>query len=234
MSFLSDPDFWARWMRIVLIDLVLAGDNALVIALAVRSLPPKQQFWGRIGGTIGAVTLRIGFIFIVTWLLRVPLLQLVGGLALIWIAIKLVQPAGHDAEKVRPGTSLRQAVGIIVAADVVMSLDNVLAISAAAKGDMKLVIFGLLLSLPLVVWGSGILATLMNRFGWLIWIGGGVLGFVASEMIFHDKWVIDQLGVTSEILHKGVSIVLAIGITALGWWYSRKAHPASESETPKD
>src|SRR4051812_25732559 len=112
MSFLTDPEFWARWLGIVLIDLTLAGDNALVIALAVRSLPAPKQFWGRMWGTAGAVVLRVIFIAVVTWLLKIPLLQLVGGLVLVWIAIKLVRPGGSTGEDVREGTSLREAIGI--------------------------------------------------------------------------------------------------------------------------
>ncbi len=125
MHFLIEPDFWIRWLQIVLIDLVLAGDNALVIALAVRTLPPHEQFWGRVWGTVGAVVLRLGFVAIVTHLLRIPLLQLVGGLVLVWIAIKLVRPADEHVENVRVGGSLREAIKIIIVADVVMSLDNV-------------------------------------------------------------------------------------------------------------
>ena len=199
MSFLTQPDFWVRWLQIVLIDLVLAGDNALVIALAVRTLPPREQFWGRIWGTAGAVILRLIFIAMVTFLLRIPLLQLVGGVVLVWIAIKLVRPGHAEEGPARAGTSLREAIKIIIVADVAMSLDNVIAISAAAKGDLILVTFGLLLSLPLVVWGSGLLAGLMNRFRWIIWLGGGVLGFVAGEMILKDPFI-DQrtVGILEE------------------------------------
>ncbi len=232
MNFLTNPEFWARWLGIVLIDLTLAGDNALVIALAVRRLPPQKQLWGRIWGTLGAVILRITFIAVVTSLLRVPLLQLIGGLALIWIAIKLVRPQSDEAEKVKPGTSLRDAIGIIIVADVVMSLDNVIAISAAAGGDMILVIFGLALSIPLVVWGSGVLAHLMNRFRWIIWIGGGVLGYVAGAMIFKDRVVSDRIGAATESLHHPVSIGLALFITALGWWWGR-AEVSGKSAPPK-
>src|SRR5262245_30527030 len=171
MEFLT-AEFWARWLGIVVIDLTLAGDNALVIALAVRTLPKRQQFQGRIWGTVGAVVLRLAFIAIVTVLLGIPLLQLAGGLLLIWIAIKLVrqeEPGGE--EHVRHGTTLWSAVWIIIVADVVMSLDNVLAVAAAAHGDLLLVVFGITLSLPLVVWGSGVLARMMNRWPWIIWIG---------------------------------------------------------------
>src|SRR5438094_7184428 len=193
MMFLMAPEFWMRVVGIVVIDLTLAGDNALVIALAVRTLPKPQQLWGRIWGTAGAVGLRLAFIAVATYLLSVPLLQLVGGVLLLWIAFKLVHKETGAEEHVRQGGSLREAVWIIIVADAVMSLDNVLAVAAAAHGDMRLVVFGIALSLPIVVWGSGILATLMNRFIWVIWLGGGILGHVAGEMILKDhglaRWI---------------------------------------------
>src|SRR2546430_9250439 len=156
MMFLMDPEFWMRVVGIVVIDLTLAGDNALVIALAVRTLPKPQQLWGRIWGTAGAVGLRLAFIAVATYLLSVPLLQLVGGLALLWIAFKLVHKETGAEGHVREGGSLREAVWIIIVADAIMSLDNVLAVAAASDGDMRLVVFGIALSIPIVVWGSGL------------------------------------------------------------------------------
>jgi YjbE family integral membrane protein len=228
MEFLSDPLFWKRWLRIVFIDLALAGDNAVVIALAVRGLPPREQFFGRMFGTLGAVALRVVFVFAVSQLLRVPFLQVICGLLLVWIAVKLVRPSHAEEGKVRAGSTLWEAVWVIVVADVVMSLDNVIAISAAAQGDIGLVIFGLLLSIPLVVWGSGVLATMMNRFPVIIWLGGGVLGFVAAELVLKDAWVHSLLGVHGELAHHAVPTVLGVVVTALGWWWSRKRTAARE------
>jgi YjbE family integral membrane protein len=217
---LADPEFWARLASIVLIDLTLAGDNALVIALAVRTLPKRQQLFGRIWGTAGAVVLRLIFIAVATWLLTIPLLQVVGGILLVWIALRLVrQDAGADAH-VRQGTTLREAVWIIVVADAAMSLDNVLAVAAAAHGDLLLVVFGIGLSLPLVVWGSGLLAWLMNRFTWIIWLGGGVLGYFAGEMILRDRALERWFGPWPEWLH-AAPIVLALIIGALGWRFAQ-------------
>ena len=181
-------DFLLGVLKIVVIDLALAGDNALVIALAVRTLPSRQQLQGRIWGTFGAVALRITFIFIVTSLLAVPLLQVVGGLLLIWIAVKLVLQSAEVEEgaHVRHGTSLLEAIWIILVADVIMSLDNVIGVAGAAEGDMSLVVFGIALSIPIVVWGSGVLARLMNRYPWIILFAGGILGEVAGKMILHD------------------------------------------------
>jgi YjbE family integral membrane protein len=229
VAVLTDPEFWARWLGIVLIDLALAGDNAVVIALAVRSLPRRQALLGRIWGTVGAVILRILFIAIVSALLQVPLLQLVGGILLVWIAFKLVRPShgGEASEKVRHGASVWEAVWIIIVADIIMSLDNVIAIAGAAHGNMVLVVFGIGLSIPLVVAGSGILAQLMNRFQWIIWIGGGVLGYVAGEMIARDSLVTDRLGSSASTVQHALGIVLGVVITFLGWWLSRRAAAAS-------
>ncbi|PYO25003.1 MAG: hypothetical protein DMD85_05155 [Candidatus Rokuibacteriota bacterium] len=217
---LVEPEFWARLASIVLIDLTLAGDNALVIALAVRTLPQRQQFLGRVWGTAGAVALRLAFIVVATWLLTIPLLQVVGGLLLVWIALRLVrQDAAGDAH-VRQGTTLREAVWIIMVADAAMSIDNVLAVAAAAQGEMLLVLIGIGLSLPIVVWGSGLLAWLMNRFTWIIWLGGGVLGYFAGEMILRDQIVERWIGPRPGWL-EAVPIVLALAIAALGWRFAQ-------------
>lgn len=229
MEFLTDLDFWKRWIRIVFIDLALAGDNAVVIALAVRSLPPREQFFGRIFGTGGAVGLRLVFVFLVTWLMQIPFLQLVCGLLLVWIAIKLVRPAQESEEKVRSGATLKEAIGVIILADVVMSLDNVIAISAAAGGDLRLVVFGLLLSIPLVVWGSGVLAKMMNRFPVIIWLGGGVLGFVAAELIHKDKWVEATFGPALAASYHIAPYVFGVVIALLGWCWARASATSEAS-----
>ena len=231
MTFLTDPHFWAGWVRIVIIDLLLAGDNALVIALAVRTLPPREQFWGRVWGTLGAVLLRLFFIAIITFLLTVPYLRLIGGLLLVWIAIKLVRQEPADAGPMKAGGTLGQAIGIIILADVVMSLDNVIAIAGAARGDFILVTFGLLLSLPLVIWGSGVLSRMMERFPLLIWIGGGVLGWVAMHMIMDDPVAAQWLSGWWTFTHYVAPYALAAIIGLLGWWCSRSAsHPAGMHE----
>jgi len=223
MTWLMEPEFWARLLGIILIDISLAGDNALVIALAVRGLPPQQQLLGRIWGTAGAVGLRVVFIAVVSVLLRIPLLQLAGGLALIWIAVRLVKPGQADVGGVRPGTTLKEAIWIIIVADVTMSLDNVLGVAAAAKGDMLLVVVGIALSLPLVVWGSGLLATLMARHEWIVWLGGGVLGYVAGEMMTDDPVVQRRLGPAAQAADLWLSIVLGAFVLGLGWWLARAA-----------
>jgi YjbE family integral membrane protein len=217
-------DYLLSVLKIVIIDLALAGDNAVVIALAVRTLPRRQQFLGRIWGTAGAVGMRLAFITLATYLLQIPALQVVGGLALLWIAVKLVSQTEGEGEgdKVRHGTTLREAIWIIIVADVVMSLDNVIAVAGAAHGDLLLVVFGIGLSIPIVVWGSGLLAALMNRYPWIILIAAGILGEVAGKMILHDPLLVRQLGQApfwAEIL---VRLALAGGVVLIGWTVMRK------------
>jgi YjbE family integral membrane protein len=220
-----DGEFFARLGTIVVIDLLLAGDNAVVIALAVRSLPPREQLFGRMFGTAAAVVLRVALIALATVLLTIPFMQLAGGLALIWIALKLVRPAADAHAKVRQGGSLYHAIGIIAFADIVMSLDNVLGVAAAAHGDLRLVVFGIALSVPIVVWGSGLLSRLMARFNWVVWIGGGILGYVAGEMFFADPMVARRISGVPALSYV-VSVALAGAIAALGWWGERTRRSA--------
>ena len=226
MALLVEPEFWARLLGIGVLNLLLSGDNALVIALAVRALPPRQRLLGQIWGALGAVALRVGFVAIVTLLLRVPLLQLVGGLLLLWIAVRLVKPEDDDATGTRHGSSLWEAIWIIIVADITMSLDNVLAIAAAAKGEMLLVAIGIAISLPIVIWGAGLLARLMNRWIWIVWLGGGFLAYVAVEMVFEDKMVRGWVGPAGEHVKPAVSIAASVIVTAVGWWLSRRSHAA--------
>jgi YjbE family integral membrane protein len=254
---LTDPDLWGKLGQIVLADILLAGDNALVIALATRTLPPRQQFWGRMIGAGGAVVLRVLFVVIIGFLLKVPYLQLIGGLLLLWIAAKLVRPqpeaihaAAHTEEgsKTRVAGTLRDAITVIIIADLTMSFDNVVAIANIAKdratGDMHvpLVIFGLLFSIPLVVWGSSLIAKLMERFRWIVWLGGAVLGHVGGAIIFHDHQVLRWMGVNmpppGTDVHfdavvgaaapwvawviRFVPWILAVVLFIYGWWCARQ------------
>jgi len=224
MALLADPEFWIRLLGIGVLNLLLSGDNALVIAMAVRALPKRKRMAGQVWGAIGAVLLRLVFVAIVSVLLRIPLLQLVGGMLLAWIALKLVRPeTGGDAD-VRRGSSLWEAIWIIIVADVTMSLDNVLAIAATAHGDFMLVMFGIGLSLPIVVWGAGLLAHLMNRYTWIVWLGGGLLGYVAGEMVIEDPILTRWLGSTAPVLQLAVPIALGVVVTAIGWWLGRGHH----------
>jgi len=222
----ATAEFWFRWVQIVILDLTLAGDNALVIALAVRKLPAKQQWQGRLWGTVGAVGLRVVFIAIISVLLRVPLLQAAGGAILLWIAVKLLSQEGHVEDEhhpVRQGTTLLEAIWIIILADVIMSLDNVLAISGAAHGDMVLVVFGVGLSIPLVIGGSGLLARLMARFWWIVDVGAAILGWVAGEMILADRIVQGWTGShPSTLVLRAAQVALAILVIVIGRAWARR------------
>ena len=219
MESLIQAEFWARWLGIVVIDLSLAGDNALVLAMAVLSLSPRQRVVGLIGGTVGAVVLRIVLIAVITRVLLIPLLQALGGLVLVWIAIKLVRQDSNDAKnhKVRQVTTLWEAVGIIIVADLIMSLDNVLAVAATAHGDLRLVLFGIGLSIPIVICGSTLLARLMDRFRWIVWVGGGVLGWVAGELAVTDTLVEASIGSWQTVMHWALPALLGGGTTLFGW-----------------
>jgi YjbE family integral membrane protein len=229
MDFLFDPEFLARWLGIVVLDLSLAGDNALVIALAVRTLPPREQFYGRIGGTLGAVALRFAFIAIISKLLSLSFVEALGGIALIWIAIKLLRQESDAGEKkIRHGTTFWEAVWLIIVADLIMSLDNVLAVAAASRGNLILAIFGVGLSIPIVIWGAGLLAQLMTRHQWIVWIGGGVLGWVAGEMMMKDRIVHAWIEPWSGVLVWAVPAALAISLTSMGWRLARANQQAVE------
>jgi YjbE family integral membrane protein len=222
MALVLDPEFWLRLLFIGGVNLLLSGDNALVIALAVRTLPRRQRLVGQIWGAAGAVVLRLLFVAIVSLMLRVPFVQFVGGVVLVWIAIRLVRPSDEAAGSHQHGASMWEAIWIIIVADVTMSLDNVLAITAVAKGDLLLVMFGIGLSLPIVVWGAGLLARLMNRYQWIVWLGGGLLGYVAGEMVVEDHLIQTWLGSYAAPLHYVVPIATGLVVTFVGWGLGRR------------
>ncbi|MDA5109972.1 MULTISPECIES: TerC family protein [Brevibacillus] len=186
MDVLFTPAFWSGLLAIIVIDLVLAGDNAIVIGMAARNLPAHQQKKAIVWGTIGAIVIRAAATLAVVWLLKIPGLLLVGGLMLIWIALKLlVQDEGH--ETVKAGSSLASAIWTIIVADAVMGLDNVIAVAGAAHGSFLLVVVGLLISVPVMVWGSTLVLKLMDRFPAVIYIGAAVLAYTAGSMITGEK-----------------------------------------------
>lgn len=180
------PDYWLAVFKIIWIDVLLSGDNAVVIALACRSLPQRQRLWGMALGAGTAVLLRIVFASIITTLMSIPYLKLAGGLALIFIAAKLLVPEKDSEDEVDAAASLLQAVRLIVAADVVMSLDNVIAIAAAADGSVALLIFGLIVSIPLIVTGAALIMAVLDRLPVLVWAGAGLLGWIAGHVIATD------------------------------------------------
>ncbi|MFK2825207.1 TerC family protein [Bacillus sp. B190/17] len=218
MEFLS-PEYWSALLAIIVIDLVLAGDNAIVIGLAARNLPKEQQkkviFWG----TIGAIEIRAVATLAVVWLLKIPGLLLIGGLLLVGIACKLlVEEKGHD---VKEGQSFWSAVRTIVIADALMGLDNVLAVAGAAHGNFSLVAIGLLFSIPIVVWGSTMIVKWVERFPILITIGAAVLAFTASKMIVGERFL---KGFFDEnlLIKWGLTILIVVGVVFFGKLKQRK------------
>jgi YjbE family integral membrane protein len=185
-SEMQQPAFWVAVGKIIWINVLLSGDNALVIALACRGLEPRQRLWGMIFGAGAAVILRIVFTGIVVTLMELPFLKLVGGLALIVIAAKLLVPEEEDAEGVQSASHLWAAVQIVVVADIVMSLDNVIAVAAAANGSVPLLIIGLAISIPLIVAGAALIMALLTRMPILVWAGAALLGWIAGAVIATD------------------------------------------------
>ena len=187
------PAFWSGLTQIILIDILLAGDNALVIALACRNLEKKHQWPAIMAGTGGAIVLRIIFVLIVDQLMQISFLKLVGGLLLLWIGVKLVQGDESHGDDVKGASSLWGAIRTIIIADAVMSLDNAIAIAAVAKGDTVLIVLGLLISIPLVVFGAQLIMAMVGRFPIIIVFGGGLLGWIAGNTIVSDPAYADRL-----------------------------------------
>ncbi|MGL4439859.1 MAG: TerC family protein [Bosea sp. (in: a-proteobacteria)] len=240
MDFTSGQ-FWLSVLQIVWIDLLLSGDNAVVIALACRSLPEKQRKIGIWLGAGAAIFLRIIFALVVSYLMALPFLKVVGGLLLFWIAVKLVVGEEEAHSDIESSDSLWRAVRTIAIADAVMSLDNVIAIAAASRGHPELFIFGLLLSIPLIIYGSQIVMDLLTRYPLLIWFGAALLGYIAGEMIVSDvavlewmktaipSWVmtvpvtVNPLGLgPSAVPHYGAAAIGAAVVIAAGYYFKSK------------
>jgi YjbE family integral membrane protein len=204
MEMLADqmmrPTFWLAALQIMGINILLSGDNAVVIALAVRALPPKERFWGMVLGAGAAAVLLILFTGIVATLLKLPYLKLIGGLALFWVAVKLVAPQHQDAEDTPEAVEdLWRAVRVVVVANIVMSLDNVIAVAAAAKGNYFLLGLGLAVSIPVVIAGSALFLAILERFPIVVWAGGALLGWIAGGLLPDDPAVAQYLSGTTTV-----------------------------------
>jgi YjbE family integral membrane protein len=227
--------FSAPWLSallaIVLIDLVLAGDNAIVIALAARNLPAHLQKKAIVWGTVGAIVVRTGMTIGVVWLLKVPGLMLVGGLGLVWIAYKLLasQPGGEGGHAPQANTFLG-AMKTIVIADALMGVDNVLGVAGAAHGNIDLVVIGLLISVPIVVWGSTLVLKLVDRFPVITYIGAGVLAYTAGHMIVSEP-LLDAVFDPNLAYRLATYAVLVAGVLAAGWWATHRQHPTASTTT---
>jgi YjbE family integral membrane protein len=222
-EFLSG-ELFARFLGILAIDLILSGDNAVVIALAVRQLKGDTRRKAIILGATGAVLLRLFFAAIVTFLLQIPLLQAVGGALLLWVAWKLVHdsPGEEEDDEVQAGGNLWEAIRIIIIADVVMSLDNVVALVGVSGGNLALLVFGLALTIPLIIWGSTLLSALLDRWRWLVYVGAGILVYVAVEMLFEDRVVHGFIGDSLQNLETVIALAGTAVFLALAWLWARR------------
>ncbi|KNZ33299.1 MAG: membrane protein [Methylibium sp. NZG] len=226
------PEFWIAVGQIIMIDILLGGDNAVVIALACRKLPPAQRTQGIIWGTAGAIILRVILIFFALTLLAIPYLKLVGAVLLVWIGIKLLVPDEDAHGEIEASDKLWAAIKTIIVADLVMSVDNVIAIAGAAEGaggdhKMPLVIFGLLVSIPIIVWGSQLVLKLMDRFPMIITIGGMLLGWIAGTMAVTDPAVVKYFGALPPNTSLIAGVAGALLVLAIGRWLQRRARSRS-------
>src|SRR5436190_3343474 len=241
---ITHAPFWIAALQIIGVNIILSGDNAVVIAMACLSLPPRQRLWGMVLGAGAAVVLRVLFTLVVAEAMTYPFLKLVGGALLFWVAIKLVTEDADEDSEMQAGETLWRAVRIVVIADIVMSLDNVIAIAAAAElaaaqvdpshaSAIKaaLIIFGLATSVPLIIAGSAILMALLERFRVLVWGGGALLGWVAGDIMTSDPVVATWLGdATAGGLHVWGGRIGALIVVCAGLWIVRRRRPWTAEE----
>jgi len=224
-------EFFAAVMSIILIDLVLAGDNAVVIAMAVRKLPGRQRLWGIALGSGGAVVIRVICTFLVAQLLNMPFIKLVGGAVIIWIAVKLLTDGDDEECKDHECGNIWQALWIIIVADMSMGIDNMLAVGAASKGNMFLLLFGLALSIPLVVFMSNMLSKLMDKYPIILWAGGAILGKVGGEMMITDPWVYGLLNPPKWVEY-AVMVFFVAFVCGLSKWIAIQRKTSIAKQAP--
>lgn len=222
--------FLIALLQIIIIDLVVSGDNAMVIALASRRLPEEQRRKAILWGTFGAVALRIIMTVIAVYLLKVPFLQAIGGVFLLWVAVKLlVDNAGDEELNIKEGKTFGQAIRTIIMADLVLSMDNIFAVAGAADGHIWLVLIGLAISIPVIIWGSGVILKMINRFPVLIYVGAGVLGWTAGSMMVHDKLIAPY--VDNVVLEYAVPVALTAGVIGVGKWLTTRKIKLEQQES---
>ncbi len=247
MDMLTTPEFWIAVGQIIMIDILLGGDNAVVIALACRKLPPKQRTQGILWGTAGAIVLRIVLIFFALQLLAIPFLKVVGALLLLWIGVKLLLPEHSEGHgNIEGSDRLWGAVRTVIVADFVMSVDNVIAIAGAAEASgsghsMVLVIFGVLVSIPIIVWGSQMVIKLMDRYPVIITLGGMLLGWIAGTMLVTDPALVNpdvmkQIPkiVATDAVRYGAGVAGALFVLLLGRWIAARQNSAAARATSED
>jgi YjbE family integral membrane protein len=228
MEMLSSADFWLGLAKIIGINIILSGDNAVVIALAARSLPPHRQKQAVLFGSGAAVVLRILLTVVAATLLALPYLQIAGGLLLLWIGVQLLGEEDERGGKRKVHATMLSAVRTILIADLVMSLDNVIAVAAAAHGSMTLLVLGLAISIPLVIFGSTLLITLMERFPVIVVLGAALIGWVGGEAIASDVVLTEPLA-SDPWLHYAAAAASAALVVVLGKWLSRRGQQHAEA-----
>jgi len=206
----TQPQFWISVLQIIWINVLLSGDNAIVIALACRSLPPKQRLYGMVLGTGVALAMRLLFAGVVSTMMLLPYVKIVGGLAVLWSAVKLLMPDGNSDDDAHSSDNLWRAVQLIAVADVVMSLDNVIAVAAAADGSFALLVFGLGISIPAIVAGANIIMAMLNYFPLVMWGGAALLGWIGGDVIASDPVVVDYAASFGSAVPGKVKLVCAI------------------------
>ncbi len=214
--------FWLSVGAIILMDLSLGGDNAVVIAMASNRLPGKERKKAILIGTIGAVGLRMALTFVAVWLLTIPYLQVLGGILLIPIAIHLVAP-GEEDPHIEASDNLWSAVKTIILADFLMSIDNILSVAGAANGDFLLVVFGLMVSIPIIVLGSQLIGKVLDRFPFLMYAGAAMIGWTSGTMFLHDKALGPVItAAAGNRIEMGLPALLAAAVCLIGWWKSHR------------
>ena len=227
---ITSPAFWVAVVQIIAIDIVLGGDNAVVIALASRRLPEAQRKLAIFWGVFGAIALRVVLIFFALQLLQIPYLKIVGAILLFWIGLKLMAPQDEGGHEIDASSNLFGAVKTIIVADAVMSLDNVIAIAGAAKDSIGLVVFGLLVSVPIIVYGSKLVLMLMVRFPLVIVGGAALLGWIAGDMFVHDVVVKEWMLANAAWLKYGAPIAGAVLVVAIGKFMIARKAPAKQED----
>jgi len=225
---------WAAVFQIILIDILLGGDNAVVIAMACRNLPKQQRMRGILWGTVGAIVLRVVLIAFALTLLNIPFLRLVGALLLLWIGVKLLLDDEESHDSIQGGSTLLSAIKTVIIADFVMSLDNIIAIAAAAQNapaghQLGLVIFGLAVSVPIIIWGSTLVLKLIDRFPVVVVLGAALLGWIAGGMLVTDVFLVERFGAPTASVKLAAEVIGALLIPILGKLLSRRKAAKQES-----
>ncbi|MBE6184859.1 TerC family protein [Heyndrickxia ginsengihumi] len=208
-------------LKIILIDIILSGDNAVVIAMATRKLQKDQQNRAIFWGTAGAVILRIILAIVIVALLKVPFVNIIGGLLLLWIAYKVLV-GGDEEVHIQSSNGILKAIGTIIVADAVMSLDNVVALAGAANGHIGMIALGVAISIPVMIFGSKLIVGLMNKYNWISYIGSGILAWTAGEMLLKDEHLLDLLNLSHGLITYIISAIITIFVLALGYYMNKK------------